>query len=139
MERRAALHLQRRARTVGQDVRRRVERRVVTPPPAPLRVVLPARRAELARAHDLRTDPGAVPFGHRVIDTLSAARLAEDFAAGEPSGEQPLVEPMPGVAERRVEGLPLAGGEPVERDREVVDADSATSRLLQVVVVGQIG
>ena len=86
VERRTALHLQRRARTVGQDVRRRVERRVVTPPPAPLRVVLPARRAELAGAHDLRTDPGSVPIGHRVIETLGAARLAEDFAAGEPGG-----------------------------------------------------
>ena len=83
-----------------------MERRVVAPPPVPLRVVLPARRAELAVAHDLRTDPGSVPVGHRVIETLGAARLAEDFAAGEPGGEQPLVEPMPGVAERRVECLP---------------------------------
>jgi hypothetical protein len=44
VERRTTLHLQRRARTVGQDVRRRVERRVVAPPPAPQRVVPPARR-----------------------------------------------------------------------------------------------
>src|SRR6202011_4403519 len=65
-----------------------------------------------------------VPVGHHVIDTLGAARLAEDFAAAEPSGEHPLVESMPGVAERRVEGLPLAGGEPVERDRKVLDADA---------------
>ena len=93
-------------------------------PHHPRHSVLPARRAELAGAHDLRTDPGSVPVGHRVIETLGAARLAEDFAAGEPSGEHPLVEPMPGVAERRLEGLPLAGGEPVERDREVVDADA---------------
>ena len=91
-----------------------MERRVVTPPPAPLRVVLPARRAELAGAHDLRADPGSVPVGHHVIDTLGAARFAEDFAAAEPSGEQPLVEPMPGVAERRVESLSVAGGEPVD-------------------------
>jgi hypothetical protein len=69
-----------------------------------------------------------VPVGHRVIDTLGAARLAEDFSVGEPSGEQPLVEPMPGVAERRVEGLPLARGEPVERDREVVDANARNDR-----------
>ena len=41
------------------------------------------------------------------VDTLGAARLAEDFAA-EPSGHHPLVEPMPSVAERRIEGLPLA-------------------------------
>ena len=124
VERRTTLHLQRRALTMGQDVRRRVERRVVAPPPAPLRIVLPARRAELARAHDLRTDPGSVLDGHRVIDPLGTARLAEEFTAAEPGGEHPLVEPMPGMAERRVEGLPLAGGEPVERDREVVDADA---------------
>ena len=68
--------------------------------------------------------PGLVPLVDHVIDTLGAARLAEDFAAAEPNGEHPLVEPMPGVAERRVEGLPLAGGEPVERDRIVVDADA---------------
>ena len=124
VERRTTLHLQRRPRTVGQDVRRRVERRVVAPPAAPLRIVLPSGRAELARAHDLGTDRGAEPFGHGVIETLGAARLAEDLAASEARGHHPLVESMPGVAERGVEGLPLAGGEPVERDREVVDADA---------------
>ena len=98
MERRTTLHLQRRARILGQDVRRRVERWVVTPPSAPVRVVLPTRRAELARAHDLRTDPGSVPVGHHVIDPLGAARLAEHFTAAESGGEHPLVEPMPGVA-----------------------------------------
>jgi hypothetical protein len=65
-----------------------------------------------------------VPIGHHVIDPLGAARLAEDFTAAELGGEHPLVESMPGVAERRVEGLPLTGGEPVERDGEVVDADA---------------
>jgi hypothetical protein len=34
------------------------------------------------------------------------------------------METMSGVAERRLERLPLAGGEPVERDREVVDTDA---------------
>ena len=68
--------------------------------------------------------PGPCRTAIASIETLGAARLAEDFAAGEPGGHHPLVEPMPGVAERRVEGLPLAGGEPVERDREVVDADA---------------
>jgi hypothetical protein len=37
-----------------------------------------------------------------MIDTLAAAGLAEDLASAEPSGEHPLVEPMPGVAERRL-------------------------------------
>ena len=114
VERRTALHLQRRERTVGQDVGRGMERRVVAPPPAPLRVVLPARRAELAGAHDLRTDPWPVAFGHRVVETLGATRLAEHLTTGEASREHPLVEPMPGVTERRVEGQPDTGGVPVE-------------------------
>ena len=105
MERRTTLHLQRRAWIVGQDVRRGMERWVVAPPTAPVRVVLPARRAELTRAHDLRTDPGSVLVGHHMIDPLGAARLAEDFTAAEPGGEHPLVEPMPGVAERGVDNV----------------------------------
>ena len=65
-------------------------------------------------AHDLRPDPWAVPFGHSVIDPFRAARFAEHLAAAESGGHHPLDEPMPSVAERRVEGLPLAGGEPVD-------------------------
>jgi hypothetical protein len=59
VERRTALHLQRRPRVMGQDVRRGVERRIVSPPPAPLRGVR-QRRGGTA-APDLRTDPGSVP------------------------------------------------------------------------------
>ena len=70
------------------------------------------------------TDPRSVLFGQRVVDTIGAARLAEDLAAGVPSGEHPLVEALPRVTERCVEGLPLAGGEPVEGDGEVVDVDA---------------
>src|ERR671934_1390627 len=39
--RRAALHLDRRARVVGEDEDRRMERRVGTPPASPVRVLVP--------------------------------------------------------------------------------------------------
>src|SRR5919106_661766 len=48
VEHRAALHLDRRARVMGEDEGRRVERRVRTPRALPLGVVLPSRVAELA-------------------------------------------------------------------------------------------
>ena len=35
----------------------------------------------------------------------------------------PLVQPLAGVPERGLEALTLAGGEAVERDRQIVDAD----------------
>src|SRR3954451_4434910 len=47
VERRAALHLDRRARVVGQDEDGCVERRVGTPRALPLRVLVPAGVAEL--------------------------------------------------------------------------------------------
>src|SRR6185369_11395124 len=72
MERRTAVHLQWRTRAMGQHVHRRVERRVWSPPSAPLRVVLPSRRAELAGAHDLRADAGPVTLGEGVVDAGSA-------------------------------------------------------------------
>ena len=117
VERRAALHLDRRARMVGEDERRCVERRVVAPPPSPLRVVLPARRTELARTHDLGTDSRVAAAAMR--RRCPRCRPARRGLGRPPRGEHPLVEPLPGVAERRLEGLPLAGGEPFERDEKL--------------------
>src|SRR5918994_4451643 len=53
VERRAALHLDRRARVMGEDEDRCVERRVGTPPALPVRILVPAGVAELPGAHDL--------------------------------------------------------------------------------------
>src|SRR6187397_1553770 len=47
VKRRAALHLDRRARMVGEDEDRCVERRVVAPPALPRRVLMPSAIAEL--------------------------------------------------------------------------------------------
>ena len=118
MERRTAVHLERWPRAMGQHVRRRTERRIRSPPPAPLRVVLPAWRAELSGTHDLRADTVRVTLGEGVVD---AGRTG--FTPG-PGREHPLVEAMGGVPERRLQRQALAGAEPVERDREVVNPDA---------------
>src|SRR5690606_20506780 len=80
------------------------------------------RRAELAPTHDLGAEADPMTFGERVVDADAATGLA-DHRAPEPGGEHPLVQAFPGVAERLVDGEAVAGPEPVERDREVVDAD----------------
>jgi hypothetical protein len=58
VERRAAVHLQRLARIVGQHEDRGVVRRILAPPAAPRLVPLAATgRAEHVAAHDGRPDP----------------------------------------------------------------------------------
>jgi hypothetical protein len=81
VERRAALHLDRRARVMGDDEGRRVERRVGTPPALPLRVLVPSGRAELPSTHDLGADPSSELLRVGVVDAPSAAGLAEHLAA----------------------------------------------------------
>src|SRR5918995_664648 len=82
----------------------------------------------LARAHDLRADAVLVALGECVVDAGIAGRASaiatQTRCVPESGREHPLVEPVAGVTERRVGRLPLAGGESVERDREVVDADA---------------
>src|SRR3954465_3623570 len=119
VERRAALHLDRRARVMGEDEDRCVERRVGTPRALPLRVLVPSGRAELPGTHDLGADPRSEQPQEGVIDAAGPARLAEQFAAP-PGSEHPLVQPFAGVAERCLEALTLAGGETVERDGDVL-------------------
>src|SRR5215207_10177817 len=93
VEGRAALHLDRRARVVGEDEDRGVERRVGTPGALPVRVLVPAGVAELAGAHDLGADARVVLLDEGVVDAAAAAGLPP---AG---GEHPLVQPLPGVTE----------------------------------------
>src|SRR5215211_3664559 len=121
VERRAALHLDRRARVVGEDEDRCVERRVRTPPALPLRVLVPPGRTELPGTHNLGADPNIVQPQEGVVDAAAAAELA-DHLAPPPGGEHPLVQSLAGVAERRVEALTFAGAETVKRDGELLDA-----------------
>lgn len=83
---------------MGQYEGRRVERRVGSPPAFPVGVVLPARGAELAGAHDLGADARLVLLGERVVDADGAALASQDRRA-EAGGDHPLVQPVAGVAE----------------------------------------
>ena len=105
---RAALHLDRRARLVGQDEGRCVERRVGTPRALPLRVLVPSGVAELPGTHDLGADPRIVLLGEDVVDAAATAGLPP------PGGEHPFVQPIPGVTEICVVALTLTGAEAVE-------------------------
>src|SRR3954447_14593338 len=68
VERRAALHLDRRARVMGENEDRCVERRVGTPPALPRRVLVPSGRSELPGTHDLGADPRTVLPREGVVD-----------------------------------------------------------------------
>src|SRR5918994_1175227 len=117
VKRRAALHLDRRARVMGEDEDRCVERGVGTPCALPLRVLVPSGVAELPGTHDLGADPRIVLLGEGVVDAAATAGLPP------PGGEHPFVQPVAGVTEMCVVALTFAGAEAVERDGEVVDAD----------------
>src|SRR5436309_15698816 len=91
VERRAALHLDRRARVMGEDEGRCVERRVGTPPALPLRVLVPSGRAELPGTHDLGADPRIVQPHEGVVDAAGSAGLAAPLAPP-PGDEHPLVQ-----------------------------------------------
>src|SRR5215218_2278520 len=108
VERRAALHLDRRPRVVGEDEDGCVERRVGTPPALPLRVLVPSGVAKLPGTHDLGTDPRTEPLGEDVVDAAASAGLPP------PGGEHPLVQPIPGVTEMCVVALTLTCAEAVE-------------------------
>src|SRR5215217_7136497 len=108
VERRAALHLDRRARVMGEDEDRCVEWRVRTPRALPLRILVPSGVAELPGPHDLGTDPRIVPLSEDVVDAAATARLPP------PGGEHPLVQPIPGVTEMCVVALTFTCAEAVE-------------------------
>src|SRR6266540_5033190 len=89
VERRAALHLDRRARVMSEDEDRCVERRVGTPCALPLRVLVPSGVAELPGTHDLGADPGIVLVDEGVVDAAAPAGLPPP-----PGREHPLVQPI---------------------------------------------
>ena len=100
---------------MGEHEGRRVEWRVRAPPALPVRVVLPAGRAELVGAHDLCADAVVVTLGEGVVDSGGSTRSPE------PGAEHPLVQTLTRMAERCLGGLRLACGEAVEGDGKVVD------------------
>src|SRR3954453_17319006 len=126
VERRAALQLDRRAWMVGQYEHGRVEHGVVAPPTLPFLVGPgPALGAELVAAHDLRPDTGGPVAGVGLVDAACPARPAVNGRVEGTCPERPVEEPGAGVAERRLERLPLARREAVKRHGEIVDSDGA--------------
>src|SRR5215212_3278348 len=73
VERRAALHPNRRTRVMGEDDDWCVEWRVGTPPAVPRRVLVPSGVAEFSCTHDLDANPRTVLLGERVVDATAPA------------------------------------------------------------------
>src|SRR5256712_4097401 len=117
-----AFHRDRFARVVRQHEHRHVIRRVLAPPAAPLVVgPRPAHGAEHVSAHDIRTDAFPEALGKIVVGTRRPARLPVHLA--KPArAEVPAVQVLTSDAEWVLAILPRTGAVPVERDREVVDA-----------------
>src|SRR5690606_1604247 len=115
MKRRAAVHLDRRARVVGEDEDRRVEGRVGSPPAFPVGVVMPPGKPVLAGSHDLGADPDIVPANEDIVNAAGAARSAALLPP--PAGlEHPSVQPLLRMAERAVAAQALTSAEAIERD-----------------------
>jgi hypothetical protein len=80
--------------------------------------------AELPGTHDLSADPGTELLREGVVDAVATAGLPI------PGAEHPFVQPVPGVAEVQIGALAFAGTETIERNAEVLDADTGHWSLL---------
>src|SRR3989442_976937 len=117
-----AFHRDRFARVVRQHEHRHVIRRVLAPPAAPPVVgPRPAHGAEHVSAHDIRTDAFPEALGKIVVGTRRPARFSV-YLAKRARADVPAVQLLATHAEWVLQSLAGAGAVPVERDREVVDA-----------------
>src|SRR5207247_9271795 len=99
-----------------------VIRWVLAPPAAPLIVgPRPAHRAEHVSAHDIRTDAFPEALGKIVVGTRRSARFPV-YLVKRARADVPAVQLLATHAEWVLPSLAGAGAVPVERDREVVDA-----------------
>jgi hypothetical protein len=120
VERRPAVHLEGRARVVGQDEDRVVVRRVVAPPAAPVLVAPgPAHRAEHVPAHDHRADVLAPGRGPLVVEARRAPLAPPVQLAPAARLDYPGVERLGALPERVLEALVGPGDVPVQRHRDV--------------------
>src|SRR6516162_5533256 len=94
----------------------------VAPPSFPL-VVLPraALWSELVAPHDLGADARPPVACEGLVDPYVSARRVVHRVEGS-CGEEPLHQSAAGVSEGRLETLSFPRAEPVEGNREVVDA-----------------
>src|SRR5437773_8040382 len=117
-----AFHRDRLARVVRQHEHRRMIGRILPPPAAPLVVgPRPAYGAEHVSAHDIRPDAFPEALGKIVVGTRRPARFAV-YLAKRARADVPAVQLLATHAEWVLQSLAGAGAVPVERDREVVDA-----------------
>src|SRR5436190_16992913 len=117
-----AFHRDRFARVVRQHEHRHVIRRVLAPPaPPPVVGPRPAHGAEHVSAHDIRTDAFPQAFGKLVVGTRRPARFSV-YLVKRAGAHVPAVPPLSTHTEWVLQSLAGAGAVPVERDREVVDA-----------------
>src|SRR5215204_7539504 len=106
MEDGAALHLQRRARMVGQDEDRHVVRRIGTPPPLPLIVrPRPAYRPEHVAAHDPCAEILERACREVVVDAGRPAISPLDLPLKGAGWKEPLVQLFAAAAQRLVWAL----------------------------------
>src|SRR5436189_5109650 len=125
-----AFHRDRFARVVRQREHRHVIRRVLAPPAAPPVVgPRPAHGAEHGSAHDIRTDAFPEALGKIVVGARRSARFAV-YLAKRARADVPAVQLLATHAEWVLQSLAGAGAVPVERDREVVDAQLGHGILL---------
>src|ERR1700737_2109736 len=96
--------------------------RFVAPPTLPFLVgPRPADRAEHVAPDDRGSDAGVARDHEPLVDALVAALLG-DHATTVTGREYPLVQPLAADAERVVKALRRPRAIPVDRDREVMDA-----------------
>src|SRR5256714_1212209 len=125
-----AFHRDRFARVVRQHEHRHVIRRVLAPPAAPPVVgPRPAHGAEHVSAHDIRTDAFPEALGKIVVGTRRPARFSV-YLTKRARADVPAVQLLTTHAEWVLQSLVGAGAVPVERDREVVDAQLGHGILL---------
>src|SRR5438045_2145339 len=117
-----AFHRDRLARVFRQHKHRRMIGRILPPPTAPLIVgPRPAHGAEHVSTHDVRTDAFPASLGNIVVGTRRPARFPVHLAK-RTRADEPVVQLLTTHAEWLLQSLAGAGAVPVERDREVVDA-----------------
>src|SRR5262245_17567408 len=122
MENRSTFHLERLSRVVSENEDGHVVHGVLSPPTAP-RFVRPlaAHRTEHVTPHDPRSEVLEASTREVVVEPRRSVAVAVDRLEGFRRNE-PGVEVLAALAERRLQGLLRPSAVPVERYGETIDA-----------------